>query len=114
MDKKCPNCNIHFASSQSLWNHKQRCGRKPRIPTKRSRQDIMGGGVSIPKILDEIINGGVENSSDREKVETSEEETPIKKILWRLNCDEKADLISVDEDLATLFKSLWEDKTTNL
>ena len=88
MDKKCSNCNIHFGSSQSLWNHKQRCGKNKastQVPTKRSRQDIMGRGVSDPKFLDEIINAGVENTSGREKAESSEEaETPIKKFLIRL------------------------------
>ena len=132
MDKKCSNCNIHFASSQSLWNHKQRCGKKAytQVPAKRSRQDIMGRGVDSsgmnPKLLflDEIINARekeAENTSGiREEAETpnitrEEAETShIKKILTRLNCDEKTDLIQVDEDLAILFKSLWKDKTTNL
>ena len=57
---KCLECNKMYSSSQSLWNHKQKC--KPSNPTK----DNTGGrglDFKLSKIADKILN----NKGDIEK-----------------------------------------------
>ena len=50
---KCQECNKMYSSSQSLWNHKQKC--KSSNPTK----DNTGGrelDLKLSKIADKIVN----------------------------------------------------------
>ena len=72
--------------------------------------------------VDKIINNRRESNDEESEKQTSPGN--IEKVLDRLNCDasqlktgkvnEDPNYITVDEDLAILFQSLWKDKVTNI
>ena len=102
----CPNCNTVFASSQSLWNHKQRCGKHSYIVERDSEKNLPTGGA-FP-LLDDLPKRNFAESLflGEEKKSLS---SSVDKVIERLNCEKEE-----EDDLGPLFNKLMEDKVTNI
>ena len=88
----CPNCNTVFASSQSLWNHKQRCGKHCSYIVERDSEKnlpkTIGGAFPFVDEMPERKFAEMNFPFLGEEEKSNEElGRSIDKVIERLNCD---------------------------
>ena len=108
----CNQCHNSYASSQSLWNHKQRCKGKPNAKSTNPRryslqhESLMRGGSlksdeTLRKIFGQLLDNKEETVDEEKIVDTDEDDS---------GSDQTLD---TEIDVRPLATAMFEDITEN-